>query len=138
MDYQTLKVCSMVNKAFKALYLCPALDETTFRRVKPLEQNHKLDSAVAVKLHPAFRWLSCKCNDRFEDIKFASVKGNETKTWKLAQTTAAKEYATMPALKKLKLNILDLKDITVANKTGVKVIDVLAYIWGRVWRSGTF
>jgi len=126
----------MVSKNFKALCESPALDKTLFRRVKALAPNHKLDDANAVKLHPAFKWLSCRCNDRFEDIQFASTKGDKTKTWELAKTSAAKEYANMPALKKLQLKIIDFKEFTIKRNTGVTMIDILAAIWEHVFNSG--
>lgn len=138
MDYQTLKVCSLVSKSFKALYKSPGLDKTLFRRVKALAPDYKLDKANAVKLHPAFEWLSCKCNDEFKDIGFVSTKGDKTRTWKLAKTSAAKEYATMPALRRIRLQILDFKPLTITSKTGVTVRDVLATIWDHVFYSGAF
>jgi len=96
---------------------------------------HKFDSANAVELHPAFEWLSCRCNDEFEDIKFVSTKGDTTKTWKLARTSAAKKYATIPAPKNMRLRILDFKEFTVTNRTGVTVMDALAGLWANVFSS---
>lgn len=140
MDYATLKVSSLVNRAFKAYYESPELDKILFRRVLPISASRGLrDTEIkSIKFHPAFDWISCNCDDDFEDIKFASPKEGTDKIWKLDTTSAALEYATMPALERLDLQIVDFAPFPVTNETGVTVTDVFAAIWENIFAYPAF
>lgn len=62
----------MVSKSFKSIINHPSLDEALFRRVKPLAGDHKFKSADDIIVHPAFSWISCRCDEQeLKKIAFA-------------------------------------------------------------------
>lgn len=60
------------------------------------------------------------------------------KVYKVFETSAAKEYATMPPLQKLQVKVCDCKAVWVEKATGVTVMDVLKSLWYDVFNDSAW
>ena len=131
LEYSDLKVCTMVSKSVSSLLDYQCFDRVLFRRFSPRVNckrirpgsvsgsgYHPDDEDVWVKIHPAFSMMSYCCSPDIEDPCFYNNQP-------VIETSAATEYATMPALQRLKIKIYGYPAIIVKNKAGVTVRKVL-------------
>lgn len=78
----------MVNKSFKSIVNHSSLDEVLFRRVKPLAGDHKFKDADDIIVHPAFEWISCRCDEY--DLKKIAFAPSAILTLSAAERTQAR------------------------------------------------
>jgi hypothetical protein len=74
LDYLNLKVCAMVSKSWDTHTKHSSLDETLFRKIKPLAADHKFEKAEAadVVLHPALTRVIARCDGDLKDLRFVT------------------------------------------------------------------
>ena len=123
LDYFDLKRCQSVSKTFKALTTHSAFDSCLFRAPSVVPASAEID-ANEVELHPAFELIRFECADKIEDARFWS-KLSATGDAPLTATSAAGEHATDPPTAILRLQIDDWNPMTVRNKRGVTVLQVM-------------
>ena len=140
LEYSHLKVCNMVSKSVSSLLEHSCFDRALFRRVSPLADcssitplsipelkdfpNHE---NTWVEVHPALSMMSYGCSPDISDPTFYDYSESATPHDDRAviDTSAAAEYATMPAMQRLKIRIYNRPATIVMNKKGVTVRNVL-------------
>jgi hypothetical protein len=140
LEYPHLKVCTMVSKSVSSLLEHSCFDRTLFRRVNPLKDCNGITPVSIpelkdftdhektwVEVHPALSMMSYGCSPDLEDPRFYDYSDSASPHDDRAviETSAATEYATMPALQKLKIRIYNRPATVIMNKKGVTVRNVL-------------
>ena len=124
LEYNALKICTMVCRHFNISTNHFSLDDKLFR-------GHVLDadatiSAQTMKIHPAFERMSYSARKNFDAISFMYYSGDASdKYWSLKDTSAAKELASSPGVKYLKMKINHHPAFRVQNEHGVTVLQVM-------------
>ena len=147
LEYSHLKVCTMVNKSFLVLLDHPCFDRSLFRRRTPLVDIKSITPVsipgfggyvfpdhekIWVEVHPSLSMMSYGCSPGIQDPRFYDYSSSAIsgKHWPVIETSAAKEYATVPPLRELKIRIYNRPAISIKNKWGVTVRDVLEALVG--------
>ena len=140
LEYHHLKVCTMVSKSVSSLLEHSCFDRTLFRRVTPLKDCNSISPVSIpelkdfpdheqtwVEVHPALSMMSYGCTPDISHPTFYDYSDSATPhdDRAVVVTSAAVEYATMPALQKLKIRIYNRPATVVMNKKGVTVRNVL-------------
>lgn len=124
-DYFDLKIAALVSKGFKTLSEHRTFGGVTFRHVAPLAAGANLDPDKVI-IHPALERMSYGCTDDIHDATMISYKDDgDFKNSPLIETSAIDEYATMPALKVVKIKVQRAEPFTLENENGVTVRQVL-------------
>jgi len=119
----------MVCKGFRAYCDHPTLDKFMYRNIAPLAAGVKF-KPNEVRLHPCIDGMSYECSTDINDAYMMSYKEvdsvySDHGTYPLVKTSAINEYATMPAMKAIKIKIQSKKPIEIKNDNGVTIHDVL-------------
>jgi len=129
--YFTLKVCSMVNRDFKAISDHMSLDKISSRGPAPLAVGTKF-VAKAVEIHPVLQNMSYECSDDINDAYLLGGRHGEHMSpysdnggYIIVKSSAIDEFATSPALQLIKIRIKTGKYTEIKNDDGVTVRDVL-------------
>jgi len=123
LEYKALKNCTMVCRNFNILANHPSLDDNLFRG-RVLADNATIPIHI-LSIHPILNRMSYACHGEFDDIEVGNYKG-ETYEWTPVHTlSAAKELATSPGVKFLKMQIYNMATFHVQNKNGVTVLQIL-------------
>jgi len=119
----------MVCKGFQVYCNHPVLDDLMFRNIAALAPGTKFDPEN-VERHFCLDDMSYECSTHIEG---ACLHGNsevdsvysDHGTYPLVKTSAINEYATMPAMGRIKIKIQSMRPVEVKNDSGVTVHDVL-------------
>jgi len=142
LEYSHLKVCTMVSKSFIVLLEHPCFDKTLFRRGTPLENCKGITPVESelygrkiknwVEIHPGFGrlWYSCTSKPEHKVIPDFSEALPVREPVPLIATSAASEYVTMPALKRLKIKLTHYGTVHFKNEKGMTVGDVVKTVVG--------
>jgi hypothetical protein len=132
LEYFDVKRCLMVCTGFQAYCDHASLDKVMFRYIAPLTARTKF-KPKEVKRHYCLDRMSYECSTDINDAYLFGKGSGETESvysddgmYRLIKTSAINEYATMPAMRAIKIKIQESqKGIEIKNETGVTVHDVL-------------
>lgn len=79
----------------------------------------------AIKIHPAFLDMSNECYLDIAHISFVDYEDPNFREWPLTSTGVAKDFATDPAVTKIKVQVHNFPAVETKNKHGVTVLQVM-------------
>jgi len=137
LEYKELKNCTMVCRNFNILANHPSLDDNLFRG-RVLADNATIPIRT-LSIHPILNHMWYECRGEFEDIVVWNFKDGHSDEIPVHTLSAAKELATSPGVKFLKMQVYGMATFHVQNKNGVNVLQVLKALcrfFNRPARSG--
>jgi len=133
LDYFDVKCCLMVSKTFETYCRHGSLDKVMFRNVVPLVAGTRFRPKT-VKIHPCLTNMAYECSTNINHAWIVPSRGKhgglrhfDHAMYPLVRSSAIDEYATMPAMKAIKIKIYEdsQKGLKVNNEMGVTVRNML-------------